>query len=202
MNKPLPATDLVARLRAIAWGHKGRYEPLENKAADEIERLRAQAVNQCVRVRALECALDAALAAKVIFDDNAKKLAAKPTPAEKAPAANSTVFSGPLTAKAAEFSHGLHSRTRGLTGHIEQVLASANGLGCKNPVVRLQAEADAVKVIAAAFKDFGFSTVQVQRVYFSGGDFYAAVTVPSGTDGDYCRAVQELTGYKLRCVPA
>jgi hypothetical protein len=123
---------------------------------------------------------------------------------EKPPVANSSLFKGPLTAKSFEFSRGLESRIRGLTCEIEQVLASAsvNGLYCKNVVVRLQAEADATKVIAAAIKDFGFSTVNVQLVYFRGGDFYAAVTVPSGADGDYCRAVQELTGSKLRCVPA
>jgi hypothetical protein len=139
------------------------------------------------------------------YDDIAKKLAAKPTPApaEKTFAANSFVFNGPLTAKAAEFSRGLHSRTRGLTGHIEQVLASVNGLDCKNTVVRLQAEADATKVVATAFKNFGFSTVNVQRVYFSGGDFYAEVVVPAGVGRDeYCMAVRELAGRKLRFVPS
>lgn len=45
--------------------------------------------------------------------------------------------------------------------------------------------------------------VQIERIYVSGGDTYAAVLVPAGADPvQYCLEVQRLTGYILRCVPA
>lgn len=45
--------------------------------------------------------------------------------------------------------------------------------------------------------------VQIERIYTSGGDTYAAVIVPVAADPvQHCLAVQALTGYTLRCVPA